>query len=434
MSGLNFPGITVTYDIGKDLLKLWIPVRDPSAVIWFGALPSIQECLAQSEVDAVEAIAGLQPYLEDTLNPDNNPPQLYLLHKNQRPPHLKWECSCEHTVLQPDDSHLLPAMDIARAVKTEFEVAQIRKAIDISSHAHRAVQEKIKSLTSEAEVENLFLFKCRELGAKIQAYDLIAGSGPNAAVLHYDANDKPFEDSQLMVLDAGAEWECYASDVTRTFPLNGTFTKEAKKVYAVVAEMQDTCISMIRPGASWRTITLKAMDIALSGLLSIGLLQLGRIGDKPPSLAVGAFYMHGLGHLVGLDTHDVIRRVGLSNVASDSFAKPSIKSYFGGKSQSLEAFVTQGGGNNDRFRPHLRENMVVTIEPGIYFNRPYVEDFIAHKPELAQYINKKMLEEYYPVGGCRIEDCILVTKEGYENLTKAPKGEEMIGIINANKA
>lgn len=421
----------MTYDIGKDLLKLWIPVRDPGSVIWFGALPGIEECTAQFDVDAVENITGLKAYLEDTLNPDNNPPQLYLLHKDQRPPQLKWECSCERTVLQPDDSHLKPAMDLARAVKSDFEVAQIRKAVDISSYAHLAVQEKIKSLASEAEVENLFLFKCREQGAKIQAYSPIAGSGPNAAVLHYDANDKPFGDSQLMVLDAGAEWECYASDVTRTLPLNGTFTKEAKKVYAVVAEMQETCISMIRPGASWRTITLRAMDIALKGLLSIGLLQLGRIGDKPPRLAVGAFFMHGLGHLVGLDTHDVILQVAPSKFGSSNFAKPSITSYFGGKFGSLEAFVTHGGGDNDRFHPSLKRNMVITVEPGIYFNRAFVEDWMAKKPELAQYINKKVLEEYYPVGGCRIEDCILVTKDGYENLTKAPKGDEMIRVINA---
>lgn len=424
----------MTYDIGKDLLTLWIPVRAPSQVIWFGALPSVEDCIAQSEVDAVKDIQGLRTYLEDTLNPDNSPPQLYVLHKNQRPPHLKWECSCERTVVQPDDSHLLPAMDLARAVKTDFEVAQIRKAVDVSSQAHRAVQEEIKSLRSEAEVENLFLSKCRELGAKTQAYNVIAGSGANAAVLHYDANDKPFGDSQLMVLDAGAEWECYASDVTRTFPLNGTFTKEAKKVYAVVANMQETCISMIRPGVSWRTIALKAMDVALRGLLSIGLMQLGRIGDKPPRLAIGAFFMHGLGHLVGLDTHDVILRVTPTSVGSSSFSKPSVKSYFGGKSESLEAFVTQGGGDNDRFHPPLKENMVVTVEPGIYFNRAFIEDFMARKPELAQYINKKVLEEYYPVGGCRIEDCILVTKQGYENITKAPKGDEMIKVINAKGA
>lgn len=409
-------------------------MRKPDTIIWFGALPSIEECTAQYDVDAVRDIRGLQAYLEGILNPDNSPPQLYLLHKDQRPPHLKWECSCERTVLQPDETHLLPAMDLARSVKTDFEVAQIRKAIDVSSQAHRAVLEQIKSLTSEAEVENLFLTKCRELGAKMQAYNVIAGSGPNAAVLHYDANDKPFGDSQLMVLDAGAEWECYASDVTRTFPLSGAFTKEAKRVYSVVAEMQDTCISMIRPGASWRTITLKAMDIALRGLLSLGLLQLGRIGDKPPNLAVGAFFMHGLGHLVGLDTHDVGFRVFLSSAGFSNSTRSSIKYYFGGKSQSLEAFVTRGGGDHDRFHPSLKENMIVTVEPGIYFNRAYIEDFMARKPELAQYINKKVLEEYYPVCGCRIEDCVLVTKQGYENLTKAPKGEEMIRVINAEGA
>lgn len=438
LSGANFPGVVVTYDIGKDALKLWIPVRDPGAVIWYGALPSVQECAARFDVDAVENITGLKTYLEDALNPDrNDPPQLYILHRDQRPPPLKWECSCERTVLQPDDSHLQPAMDLARAVKSDFEVAQIRRAVDVSSRAHSAVQEKITSLASEADVENLFLFKCREQGAKVQAYSPIAGAGPNAAVLHYDANDRPFGDSQLLVLDAGAEWECYASDVTRTLPLNGAFTHEAKKVYGVVAEMQDTCISMIRPGASWRTITLRAMDIALKGLLSIGLLQLGRIGDKPPRLSVGAFFMHGLGHLVGLDTHDVILQVTPSQFGSSSSGgvatKPSITSYFVGKFGSLEAFVTQGGGDNDRFHPSLKENMVITVEPGLYFNRAFVEDWMAKKPELAQYVNKKVLEAYYPVGGCRIEDCILVTKDGHENLTKAPKGEEMIRVINGGK-
>lgn len=431
LSGANFPGTAVTYDLSKDILTLWITVRKPAQIIWYGALPSVDECTARYDVDVVRDIQGLQAYLEDTLHPENNPPQLYILHKSQRPPPLKWERSCDQAVLRPDDTHLIPAMDLARSIKTSYEIAQIRKAVAISSEAHRTVQRHIKNLKSEADVENLFLAKCRQLGAKWQAYDVIAGSGPNAAVLHYDANDKPFGDSQLMVLDAGAEWECYASDVTRTFPLNGTFTNEAKKVYAVVAEMQDTCISMIRPGASWRTITLKAMDVALRGLLGIGLLQRGRAGEMPPRYTVGAFFMHGLGHLVGLDTHDVISRVHISSAGTSRVQQKSpLKSYFGGKAQSLEAFVTLGGGDHDRFTPPLKENMVITCEPGIYFNRAFIEDFMLRNPQLAQYINKELLEKYYPVCGCRIEDCILVTASGHENITTAPKGDEMIKLIN----
>lgn len=290
----------------------------------------------------------------------------------------------------------------ARAVKTDYEVAQIREANRISSEAHRHVQERIKSMTSEAEVENAFLAKCRELGAKEQAYDIIAGSGPNTAILHYTGNDQDFGDRQLMLVDAGAEYKCYASDVTRTFPINGEFTPEAKKVYMIVEEMQETCIEMIEPGASWSSIVVKAIDIALWGLLGLGVLQHGPNGELPPRTIGAAFFPHGLGHLVGLDTHDVINGV-----------------------------VLRGGGPEIPWVTSLRTNMVVTVEPGVYFNKEYINWFLSkHGPELARYVNVSALERYYPVGGCRIEDCILVTNDGHENLTTAPKGEEMLRVIN----
>lgn len=302
LSGANFPGTVVTYDIGKDSLTLWIPVREPFDVLWHGTLPSIAECAAEFDLDAVRDIKGLRPYLEETLDPLENPPTVYIPHEYMRPPLLSWERPSDGPSLQMDTKHLLPAMDLARAVKTPYEIAKIRKAVSISSEAHRLVQQNIKSLKSEAEVENMFIAKCRELGAKKQAYNVIAGSGPNAATLHYDSNNEDFGDRQLMVLDAGAEYECYASDVTRTFPLNGHFTNEAKKVYQIVAEMQDSCIAMIRPGASWAKISNKAKLVAYQGLLNIGILQPGRTGQKPDMNLVRAFFPHGLGHLVGLDT------------------------------------------------------------------------------------------------------------------------------------
>lgn len=234
-----------------------------------------------------------------------------------------------------------------------------------------------------------------------------------------------------MVLDAGAEYGCYASDVTRTFPLNGVFSPEAEKVYAIVEEMQEICISMIRPGASWSSITTKAQLVALDGLRRIGILRPGPTGEAPGLIgAVKAFFMHGLGHLVGLDTHDVINGV-------------HIRSMLGGKAWSLDRLESHAGtlakgghsagacqGGGDRYSPPLEKDMVVTCEPGLYFNRAYVEWFFADKPELATYVDKDILEQYYPVCGCRIEDCILVTQDGYENLTTAPKGKEMLRVIN----
>lgn len=351
LSGVNFPGTKVTYDIAKDYLILWVPVRKPNKVLWNGTIPSIKECTERFDVDSVRDIVDLQAYLEAILDPQSNPPTLHVLHMNERPPPLSWERPGDGLSLQPDDKSLKLAMSLARAVKTPYEIAKIRKANEISSEAHREVLRHLKCLKNEAQVESIFLSKSRELGAKQQAYPPIAGSGPNAAILHYIANDQDFGNRQLMVLDAGAEFDCYASDVTRTFPLDGNFTKEAKEVYQIVLDMQESCIGMIRPGQSWTDVQINAQDVARLGLLKIGILQPGHSGQMPDNAVVRSFFPHGLGHLVGLDTHDVI-----------SEAAPM----FGGKRQSWESLVSQGGNSVAR---GLSEGMVITCEPGIYFNR-----------------------------------------------------------------
>lgn len=351
LSGANFPGTKVTYDIGQDSLILWVPVRPPSKVLWYGTIPSIKECTERFDVDSVRDIVDLKAYLENILDPKSGPPTVYVLHANERPPHLSWERPGEGVSLQPDDKSLQLAMAFARAVKTPYEISKIRRANEISSEAHREVLRHIKSLRNEAQVESIFLSKCRELGAKVQAYPPIVGSGPNAAVLHYSANDQDFGTRQLMVLDAGAEFDCYASDVTRTFPLNGKLSKEAKEVYQIVLAMQESCFSMIRPGTSWRDVQLNAVDVARKGLLNIGILKSGHAGQTPDSEAVRPFFPHGLGHLVGLDTHDVILEAVVT---------------FGGKRHGWDSLAVEGSSAAAR---KLMEGMVITCEPGIYFNR-----------------------------------------------------------------
>lgn len=161
LSGADFPGCAVTYDISKDTLTLWIPIRKPEQIIWFGALPSVEECAARYDVDFVKDITGLQSYLKSTLTPNTT---LYVLHESQTPPR-PYGPSSGFTV---DHSALQPAMDLSRAVKSQYEIGQIREANEISSEAHRYVQRHIKFLTSEAQVENLFIAKCRDVGAKRQ--------------------------------------------------------------------------------------------------------------------------------------------------------------------------------------------------------------------------------------------------------------------------
>lgn len=238
-----------------------------------------------------------------------------------------------------------------------------------------------------------------------------------------------------MVLDAGAEYGCYASDVTRTFPLNGVFSPEAKEVYAIVEKMQEVCISNIKPGTSWADITTKAQLIALDGLKGLGILRSAPAGGEPGPIlrAVRAFFMHGLGHLVGLDTHDVIAGVHIhSMLGGKAWSLDTLESHAGTLSTDGHS-VGAGQGGGDPYSPRLMKDMVITCEPGLYFNRAYVEWFFANNLELATYLDKAALEKYYPVCGCRIEDCILVTEDGYENLTTAPKGTEMLRVINGNE-
>ncbi|KAK8066052.1 peptidase M24- structural domain-containing protein [Apiospora hydei] len=442
MSGANFPGCAVTYDIGADNLILWIPYTPPSLILWFGTTPSPDECLAKSDVDNVKYISDLPKYLNSTLGDVGS---LYVLRAEQIPKSLG--LGLLKPTIKIDTSSLLPAMAEARVVKTDYEVAMIRRANDISSAAHRAVCAGFRRYANECEVEAAFLEAC--------SYPVIAGAGPNAATLHYDANDQPLAGRQHLVLDAGAEWECYASDVTRTLPVGGQFTTEGKAIYDVVARMQEECIDMIAPGTGFRDMHLHAHRVATQELLKLGILRRGGDSDSDSdsnekgavataeevetileSGVSSAFFPHGLGHHVGLEVHDVAGKQRLMSTVAPwivgsrknkrDFVLREDLVYMIKSSASASSSVP---GANVLGRA-LEPGMVVTVEPGIYFCREYIEVYYLSKPELARYIDVRVLDRYWDVGGVRIEDCILVTEDGYENLTTAPKGEEMLKVIN----
>jgi Xaa-Pro dipeptidase len=299
-------------------------------------------------------------------------------------------------------------MDAAREVKDEYEIRMIREANKISGLAHRKVLENIHRMSNEGEIEGLFLDVCVSHGAKNQAYGIIAGSGPNAAVLHYMKNNEPLRGRQLVCIDAGAEWNCYASDVTRTIPLGRDWPSEhTKDIYTIVEEMQDECIKRVKQGVRYRDLNELAHVIAIKGLQRLGILKDGSVDEIRQSGASAVFFPHGLGHHIGLEVHDV----------------------------SAQPITASDQADGHRYRefvptmstPLLQEGMVITIEPGVYFNKLALEN--ARTLSISKYINFEKAEQYLPVGGVRIEDDLLVTRTGYENLTTAPKGQEMLEII-----
>lgn len=319
-----------------------------------------------------------------------------------------------------DDERLLPAMDAARGVKDAHEIDMIRQANHVSGMAHRSVLEQIHRMSNEAEIHGLFLDTCVSQGARNQAYEIIAASGENAAVLHYQKNNDDLDGRQLVCLDAGAEWECYASDVTRTFPLAGEWpSAEAQNIYSVVERMQEECIQGIRPGARFLDLHLLAHKIAIEELMALGILRGGTIEEIRRSGASTIFFPHGLGHHVGLEVHDVSETsiMGLSASADD--AEDDVYDSVLISETSFSPCT--------RSSPLLQEGMVVTVEPGIYFSRYALGN--ARSSPLGRFIDFDVAETYIPIGGVRIEDDILVTTHGYENLTTAPKGERMLQII-----
>lgn len=319
-----------------------------------------------------------------------------------------------------DTECLIKAMDHARTIKSSYEVGLMRKANDISSAAHRRVLERLHDATNETHIDSIFQSACIWAGSKKQAYGVIAAAGSNASILHYIKNDDDLAGREMVCLDAGCEWDNYASDVTRTFPISGTFSNEAAAIYSIVEEMQVRCIEQVKPGTKFWDLQQLAVDIATKGLRKLGILVNGSMEEHKNMTKT--FFPHGLGHHIGLECHDVSPTKSLLSILSHNQLchKPSnqINSTISGHPEE---------------HPELKAGMVITVEPGIYFNS-YALDPLKECAEKAKFINWEVLAKYMKVGGVRIEDDLLVTEKGYENLTTAPKGDDACEIIKKGRA
>ncbi len=270
-----------------------------------------------------------------------------------------------------------------RLRKSPDEVAKMRRACSITNEGHRRAMETASPGRYEFELEAVLLETFRRHGSERPAYGSIVGSGPNATVLHYRRNDRRIEDGDLVLIDAGCEYGYYASDVTRTFPANGKFTDVQRAVYQAVLDSQLACIAMVKPGVTQGEIHDKAVEVLTERLVKLGVLS-GDVKELIKKEAYKPFYMHKTGHWLGMDVHDV-------------------GSYF---------LPTSDG--TGKHRP-LEPGMVITIEPGLYFG-----------------IGAEAAPEALRGIGIRIEDDILVTEDGYENLTAAiPKSVEEIERVCA---
>ena len=263
-----------------------------------------------------------------------------------------------------------------RVLKSAEEIEIMQAAADIAAEAHVEAMKAVKPGMREYQVEALIEQVFRRHGAAAPAYTSIVGAGPNATVLHYINNDGELRDGDLLLVDAGAEYKGYASDITRTYPINGRFTPAQREIYDLVLKAQMSCVEMVRPGVTHEQLKQHSIEVLTEGMVQLGLLE-GKPEELIKEKKYEKFYMHGLGHMIGIDVHDVGRY------------------YYGQESRALEPSV------------------IMTVEPGLYISTE----------------TKDVPEKYLGIG-VRIEDDVLCTSNGPRVLTsKVPKQAEEIEAL-----
>lgn len=351
-------------------LTLFCRENDPQRTIWIGSCAGTQSAIRDFGADAAFPIEQLTKMLDSFLE---NKARLYFnLGESDTNDRMvlaalqNLKSRARTGVSAPQEMIALdkPLHEL-RLIKSEHELGIMRKAAAISVAAHQKAMQSTRVGLNEREVEAGLLHTFFLHGSRETAYSSIVASGINACTLHYVDNNKPLLDGDLLLIDAGVEVEGYASDITRTFPINGRFSKSQALLYQLVLDAQIAAIETIRPGIGWNKPHDTAVRVLTEGLLNLGLLC-GTTEKLIQSGAYKRFYMHRTGHWLGMDVHDV-------------------------------GAYKQGS----RWRS-FKAGMVLTVEPGLYIPADAAD-----------------IDARWRGIGIRIEDDVLVTNEGYEVLTGA---------------
>lgn len=270
-----------------------------------------------------------------------------------------------------------------RVRKSPEEIELIREASRISAKAYSEVLKALKPGMYEYEVQAILSYVYQQHGSPRHGYAPIVGSGANATIMHYDKNNRQMQDGELVLIDSACEYQYYSSDITRTYPINGRFTPAQRTLYELVLKALETATAMVKPGITLTDIHNHTVEVLTTGMVEHGILK-GDVKQLIAEKAYQPFYGYFTSHWMGLDVHD------------------------------LGPYKRPGIWEED---PKLEQGMVFTIEPGIYI------------PEGTKDVNP----EFWNIG-IRIEDDVLVTEQGYENLTSdAPKTFAEIEAIMGNK-
>lgn len=373
LTGFNEPNaLLVLVPHADHPVQLFCQPNDPQAEVWQGRRLGTERAVAELGVDYCASIEDVSQHLLRLLD---GVERVYHDHQNERLTQQLLGAAAElrqapKRGLQAPQGwlDLQPWLADMRMIKSEQELAVMRKAAAISVLGHQRAMRFAQPLRYEYQVAAEIHHEFAMHGALSPAYNTICGAGENACILHYTDNNAQLQDGDLLLIDAGAEYLGYAGDITRTFPVNGRFTPPQRDLYNVVLAAQEAALQTLRPGSDLAAALSAAGAQLTEGLYELGILQ-GSLAELQATQAYRPFMIHGLGHWLGLDVHDV--------------------------------GTYSSAGKNRTFEP----GMVLTIEPGVY---------IPH--------GMPGVDSQWHGMGIRIEDNVIITASGYENMTSdAPK-------------
>jgi len=395
LTGVDEPDYHLVMDLKSQTYHLFAPKRDEQFAVWHGHIKSKDDIYTLYEPDELHYDNKLLSVLRDL-----DPSVIYCLNEEQA--EFLEDLDRSFNV---DTESLVDAITYCRSIKTDDELDLMREAASINNIAHRKVMEAVKPGMYEYEMKAVFDFHQQSRGLLFEAYNGIHAAGINSAVLHYTENTSRLNNGDLYLIDGGYEYEGYASDVTRTYPANGRYSGDQAAVYQTVLNALNSVIDATKPGVKIENLHMAAAEIIVSGLKDLGLLR-GNTEDLMENDIFALFFPHGLGHFLGLDTHDV-----------------------GGYPKGVER-IDRPGIRFLRARRELQTGMVITAEPGIYFIPALLKPALDHEKK-SQFLNKSKLETFFNFGGIRIEDNLIITDDACENITDVPKEiKEIENVIN----
>ena len=395
--GLDFPGLAAIIDVdeGKEIVfGNDLTVDD---IIWMGPQPSLREKCAKAGISETASLDKLPITLNRAVDQHR---KIHFLPQYRPEDILKIQQMlgvAPSEIKSRSSEILIKAVVAQRSIKTEDEIVEIEDAIDISYEMQTLAMKMSKPGIYEREIvgamEGLVLSK----GCRLSFPTILTIDGQT---LHNHYYGNQMKEGDIAVNDSGAESLLhYASDITRTVPISGKFTDRQKEIYTIVLNAQEKAIEAVKPGVEFRNVHLLAYTTLASGLKELGLMK----GDTHEAVAAGAvtlFFQCGLGHMMGLDTHDM-EDIGEDYVGYTYTIKRNPA--FGWKSLRLGR--------------ELKAGFVITVEPGLYFIPELIDRWKTEK-KCSDFINYDMVEKYKDFGGIRIEDDVLVTENGHRILGK----------------